>query len=120
MNTEISNSKFLSENVIIQKISERLKSKLDIYQIIVFGSYANQNKNNDSDIDLIVILNQQGLSKSYSERIKKRLSVTQLLTSFRKTIPLDVLVYSIDEWNLLLKQDSSFINEINKTGILIS
>jgi predicted nucleotidyltransferase len=120
MNTEISNSKFLSENIIIQKISERLKSNLDIYQIIVFGSYAIQNKNNDSDIDLIVILNQQGLSKSYSEKIKKRLSVTQLLTSFRKTFPLDVLVYSIDEWNLLLKQDSSFINEIKKTGILIS
>lgn len=120
MNTEISNSKFLSENIIIQKISDSLKSKLDIYQIIVFGSYANQNKNNDSDIDLIVILNQQGLSKSYSEKIKKRLSVTQLLTSFRKTIPLDVLVYSIEEWNLLLKQESSFINEINRTGILIS
>jgi len=120
MDTEISNSKFFGENVIIQEISDRLKSNLSIHKIILFGSFADSNQKQDSDIDLIVILNQTGLSKSYAEKIKRRLSVTQLLTSFRKTIPLDILVYSIDEWNLLLKQDSSFINEINKTGILIS
>lgn len=120
MNTEISNSKFLSENLIIQAISKRLKDNLSIYQIILFGSYASSKHKQDSDIDLIVILDQSGLSKSYAEKIKRRLSVTQLLTSFRKTIPLDVLVYSRDEWNLLLRQDSSFINEINQTGILIS
>ena len=124
MSTSTTNSNYLLENKIFQQISDRLKSKLNIYQIIVFGSYANRktdiDSDSDSDIDIIVILNQQGISKTYAEKIKNRSTVTKLLSSIRRTIPLDVLVYTKEEWNLLLKQDSSFINEIKNTGISIS
>lgn len=120
MSIETVNNDYLIENKIFQQISNRLKSNLNIYKIIVFGSYAHNTNTIDSDIDMIVILNQQGLSKSYAEKIKKRSSVTKLLSSIRRTVPLDVLVYTKDEWNLLLKQDSSFINEIKTAGITIS
>ena len=102
---------------IIKQIRDRLKHSLDIAQLILFGSCAVKGDVSDSDIDLVVVLNQKGLSKSYAEKIQKRSSVTKLLSDIRRRIPLDVLVYSKDEWELLSQQDTSFIREIKATGV---
>ncbi|MDR1149652.1 MAG: nucleotidyltransferase domain-containing protein [Spirochaetaceae bacterium] len=43
----------------------------DPYKIILFGSYANGNETENSDIDIMVILDNNNLSKTYEERQKK-------------------------------------------------
>jgi predicted nucleotidyltransferase len=43
----------------------------DPYQIILFGSYANGTTTEDSDIDLVVILDNNDVAKTYADRLKK-------------------------------------------------
>jgi predicted nucleotidyltransferase len=44
------------------------------YRIILFGSYARGNQNENSDIDIMVILDNNHVSKTYAERLNKRTS----------------------------------------------
>ena len=43
----------------------------DPYRIILFGSYAKGTATEDSDIDMVVILNNDNVAKTYEEKIKK-------------------------------------------------
>ena len=104
----------------IKEIAKRIKSNMDVKDIILFGSYAYGTPNENSDIDLIVVLNEKGISKTFSERIKRKTKVSQLISDIRRTVPIDLLVFTRDEWNYNLKQDGCFINEVNTKGVSIS
>lgn len=101
------------KNEIITKIRNNLKIK----DIILFGSYANNKATEESDIDLVVILDKKGFAKSYMERLKNRNKISMLLINIKKEIPIDILVYTIDEWQLLLESGSLFYQEINQRGV---
>jgi predicted nucleotidyltransferase len=55
----------ISDNIKIKPVLEDLKNKLkelfadDLVQIIIFGSYINGNYDNDSDLDVFVIINNE-------------------------------------------------------------
>ena len=104
----------------ISEIVKRIKSNLDVKDIILFGSHAYGNPNENSDVDLIVILNEKGISKSFNERIKRKIKVSKLISDIRRHVPVDLLVFTLDEWNYSVKQDGCFINEVNLKGMRIS
>ncbi|CAN2039513.1 Nucleotidyltransferase domain-containing protein [Candidatus Magnetomoraceae bacterium gMMP-15] len=87
------------------------------YKIIVFGSYAYGTPNDESDIDLLVVLNQKGMSSSYKMILQNKKKISKNLRGLRKKIPVDLLVYTKDEWKQLKKFESSFIETIEKTGV---
>ncbi len=76
----------------IDLITERIKENIKIDEIIIFGSYAYGEPNNESDIDLCVIIDDKD--------IKKR----QILRRIRKLIspimkyPIDILLFNKDEF----------------------
>ena len=86
------------------------------YKIILFGSYARGNPNENSDIDLMVILDNNHVSKTYEERLNNKVFIRNLLLEINRKIPLDVLVYSKEELNLMKKYGNYLIEEIEKTG----
>ncbi|MGR3180046.1 MAG: nucleotidyltransferase domain-containing protein [Candidatus Anammoxibacter sp.] len=59
------NSKYIPE--IINKLK-----KINPYKIILFGSYANRSVSEDSDIDLVVILDSPEIAKNYDEKMKNK------------------------------------------------
>jgi len=89
------------------------------YKIILFGSYANGNPCKNSDVDLMVILDNHHVSKTYEERLNKKVFVRNLLLEINRKIPLDVLVYSKEELNIVKKNGNFLIDEIEKTGKII-
>ena len=91
----------------------------DPYKIILFGSYAHGNPNRNSDIDLMIILDNNHVSKTYQERLNKKISIRNLVLEINRKIPLDILVYSKEEFNLMKKHGNYFIDEIEKTGKII-
>ncbi|HED08599.1 MAG TPA: nucleotidyltransferase domain-containing protein [Ignavibacteria bacterium] len=105
---------------ILSKIVERIKNKIDVKEIIVFGSYLKNTAEQDADIDIVVILNETGIANNYKEKFKRKRKVTLLLNDIRKNIPLDILVYSSEEWEKLQQINSSFIKEINMNGLRIA
>lgn len=104
--------------VILEKLILSLKSS-DPYKIILFGSYANGNPDENSDIDLMVILDNNHVSKTYEERLNKKLFIRSLVRKINRKIPLDILVYSKEELNLIKKHGNYFIDEIERTGRII-
>jgi len=91
----------------------------DPYKIILFGSYANGNPNENSDIDLLVILDNNHVSKTYEERLNKKISIKNSVIEINRKVPLDILVYSKEELNIIKKNGNYFIDEIEKTGKVI-
>lgn len=105
------------ENIpkILNQIIDRLTGNLDISKVIMFGSYAYGAPEDDSDIDLVVVSNKRGFCGTYKERAKQRLQVKEFLRDLN--IPVDLFVYTIDEWNKLLESKASFFKQINEHGI---
>jgi len=102
----------------IESVKEKI-SQLNPFKVMLFGSYANGIPCEDSDIDLIVILNNEDMPENFSKRMENHLKVRKHLWEINKEIAMDVLVYTKAEWNKLTETDNSFIREVMKTGKVI-
>ena len=102
----------------IDQLLEALK-QTDIYRVILFGSYANETANDNSDIDMVVILDNNDVAKTYEERLKKKLYINRLVRNINYKIALDILVYSKEEYKILKNYGNYFIDEIENTGKII-
>lgn len=100
-------------------ISQKLKEHLNLKEILLFGSWARNENKPDSDIDIVVILNEEGINLDYESIINKRIKIAKILSDIKSKVEIDNLVYTKDEWELLLKSDNGFINNIVKEGISI-
>jgi predicted nucleotidyltransferase len=105
-------------NTTLDNLVFSLKSS-NPYKIILFGSYASGNQNKNSDIDLMVVLDNNHVAKTYQERLDKRMYIKNLVLDINRKVPLDILVYSKQELNLIKKQGNQFIDEIEKTGKIL-
>jgi predicted nucleotidyltransferase len=105
---------------IIKEITSRIENSYKTKEILIFGSFARGDAKADSDIDLIVVLDESGISQNYSEKIERRLRISRLFRDIKKEFPMDILVYTADEWRMLQDEGNSFINEVMSTGLRIA
>jgi len=106
------------ENIYIQQIKDNI-SKLNPYLILLFGSYAYGHPHKDSDIDLLVVTNEDYIPENYDERINLQLTVSSQIFEIAKQVPIDLIVYTIPMYKKFLELNSSFANEITKNGIVL-
>jgi len=99
----------------INPLIEALKAS-DPYRIILFGSYANGTATEDSDIDVMVILDNDDVAKTYEERLRKRLSINKLVRNINYKVALDILVYSREEYRIVKDCGNYLIDEIERKG----
>ncbi|NOZ61956.1 MAG: nucleotidyltransferase domain-containing protein, partial [Calditrichaeota bacterium] len=102
----------------LQEILKRLKAIKPV-KIILFGSVAQKIESKDSDIDLLVVLDSDKIAQTYEEKLKNKMFVRKAIFDLSKKIPIDLIVYTKAEFEILAKTDSSFINEINNNGKII-
>lgn len=94
---------------IIKKITENSSAK----EIILFGSYAKGNATEESDIDLCVLLENGNYKKrDILKKIRKSLMVDY-------KYPLDLLLYTVDEFRERSELNITFENEIREKGIKV-
>jgi predicted nucleotidyltransferase len=91
----------------------------DPYRIILFGSYAKGTADENSDIDMVVILDNNDVAKTYKERLDKKLYINRLVRNINYKIALDILVYSKEEYKIVKNFGNYFIDEIENTGKII-
>lgn len=102
-------------NIYLQKIIEKLKS-LKPYKIILFGSFASGKQDEGSDLDIIVILDSDKIAKSFEDKLKNKIKVRRSIYELSKKIPIDLIVYTRAEYEILSQNKSSFIQEIENSG----
>ena len=103
-----------------QNIVSSIKSQFKVKSIILFGSHAWGNPTVDSDIDLLVVLDEKGFAKSYTERLKKKVAIARVLEGIDRQYGLDILVYTVNEWELLLREGSFFTKTIAVKGVALA
>jgi predicted nucleotidyltransferase len=89
---------------------------LNVYKIILFGSYARGTANEDSDIDLVVILDTDEFAKTVDERLDRKQPINKSIREIRKDFPMDIVVYSKAEYKYLKDRGDFFVREIEETG----
>jgi len=100
---------------LIDEMTERLK-ELKPLKVILFGSYARGNPTEDSDLDVVVVLDSEERSKTFDEFIERGNPVSLALREIHKKIAMDIIVYTLAEFEYLRKQKDFFIEEIVETG----
>jgi predicted nucleotidyltransferase len=100
---------------LVEEMTERLK-ELKPYKVILFGSYANGNPTEDSDLDVAVILDSDEIVKTFREDMDRWSPVAKAVREVHYKIAMDILVYSKAEINYLKEEGNSFIREIERTG----
>ncbi|MBN2881812.1 nucleotidyltransferase domain-containing protein [Candidatus Woesearchaeota archaeon] len=98
-----------------QKITDSLKT-LDPETIILFGSAAKNNTKEDSDFDILIVLNNDTIPDTYEDKLQLKLMVRDSLGQLSKQIPIDLIVYTKPEYFELQKLNNSFYREIKSTG----
>ena len=94
------------ESTKIIDIVNKIASGFDPDKIILFGSYAEGNPNENSDLDFILI-KETSLPKQ-----KRGLEVRKLF--YRVPIPMDFKIYTSKEFNDELESKFSFLNSALK------
>lgn len=93
--------------------------KLDIKKVILFGSFALGNQEPDSDIDLLVVTNDDFIPDSFEQKMKIKLKVSRELDKLRHQIPLDLIVQTKAMHKKFLLLNSMFKKEILSKGIVL-
>ena len=92
----------------INDIVSRIAVKFNPDKIILFGSYAAGNPNNDSDLDLLIIKDTDLPKYKRSFDIQKSL--------IGSLVPLDILVYTNKEFEQERKEKHSFLSSAIRTS----
>jgi len=86
----------------INEISIKIIENINPERIIIFGSYAKGNYHDDSDLDLIIV-KQSDLPKN-----KRGIEIRRLF--YGLLIPMDLKIYTPEEFENELKNKYSFLN----------
>jgi predicted nucleotidyltransferase len=94
------------DNTQIESISREIVRKINPEKVILFGSYACGNQTTDSDVDLIII------SNTNLPKHKRSIEIRRLF--YRKLIPMDIKVYTPEEFEKERLNKFSFLNTLLK------
>ncbi len=84
----------------------KLKKNLSVKEVYLYGSFAKDEIHEGSDIDMLII---GDFKERFFDRIGKILDLTDL--------PIEPLVYTVEEFEELKKSKNPFITEVLKTAI---
>jgi len=102
----------------IDQIIDKIKP-LNPYKIILFGSQAQDNQRADSDIDLLVITNDEFIPENFREKMEIHLKVANRLNEIRKKVAIDLMVYTRAMFDRFIELDSMFCREIMQKGVVL-
>ena len=104
-----------NNNKYIQEIVNKLRI-INPYLIILFGSYAYGTPNEDSDIDILVVTNDDFMPKTFGENLKYSISISNIIYEIEEQVPVDLLVYTKPMFKKFIELKSSFSKEILTNG----
>ncbi len=100
-----------------QEIQKSLRP-LNPVSVILFGSYATQTQNKESDLDLYIVTDDETVPKSYHEKRELHRKYAKALWNLKRLIAIDLIVHTKKMHQQFLELNSSFAKEI-QNGIKI-
>ena len=94
-----------------ERVIEMAKRKIEPDLMIVFGSVANGTANEDSDLDMVLV------KRSDENRLIR--SAKARLALEDSNIPIDIIVYTPEEFERDLSNEYSLVHEAVTTGRIV-
>jgi predicted nucleotidyltransferase len=94
----------------IRKFARQVAKQFRPYKIILFGSYAYGKPNEDSDVDILVVLSFKGRNPE---------KATEIWMATKPKFPIDIMVRKPTELEQRLKMGDLFFREITEKGIAL-
>lgn len=116
--TDKMENKIFNTDIFLNKIINNLQVVSPL-KIILIGSYAEECFNEESDIDLVVILNTETIPETYDKKLELKVKVRDSIYELSRQMPIDLIIYTNGEFNILKSLQTSFYNEIMNTGKVI-
>ena len=98
------------------QIMERLMERLKLFRVILFGSYAAGAPDTDSDVDLIVVTDDDFMPTTFEEDMRSYHEVSSALGDIKKKIPIDLIVHTRPMHEKFMQLGSMFSREVARTG----
>ena len=105
-------------NPYIPLILERLR-EINPAKVILFGSHAYGTASDTSDLDLLIVTNDEYLPQSHHEKEQVYLEVARLLRDIRSETAVDLIVHTRPMYDRFLKMNSLFAKEVQQNGVLL-
>lgn len=96
---------------IVNVIVERIITEFSPEMIILFGSVASHTATDDSDVDLLVVMDTE--EESFYRSVPIDIALRDIL------IDKDIIVVTLEEFEMKKDDEYSFVNEIVRTGRVI-
>ena len=100
---------------IIEELRTRL-SDLPINRIVLFGSSRDGFRRPEGDLDLAIVVDRPTSFTSYDERLDLKASIRARIRDINRNVPVDLLVYTVGEFNRLAAEDSFLSREVIAQG----
>lgn len=97
--------------LLLEKLVEAQPEK-----IILFGSYAYGQPSENSDIDILVVTDDETIPSSFTEKSKIYLRISMTISDIKKEFPVDLIVHTKAMYRRFLETDSLFAREIQTKG----
>lgn len=95
---------------IIKNIIENIKANYQPEMILIFGSYAKGTPSKESDIDILLV--KETDKHPIWRRVEAQLAI-------KAALPLDILVYTPQEFDRFIKDKNSFFYNIYTSGKIV-
>lgn len=99
----------------IPLLTEKIK-KHSPEKIILFGSYAHGIPTSDSDIDIMVVTNDDFIPSSFEEKSKIYLEIAHSINDIQKQFPVDLIVHTKAMHQKFVEMNGMFARELLSKG----
>ena len=101
------------------EILSTLTNSLKLYKVILFGSSATGKAKKDSDIDLIVVTDDDFMPRNYEENMKNYLKVSAVLRDIKVRLPIDLIVHTKPMHEKFIDLGSMFSKDVMRKGEIL-
>ena len=108
----------MSTEQIIKDLTDQLHQP-GIDRVILFGSQANGQAGEGSDIDLIVVTTDDEIPESFRKKMEIHHKVNSYIAAIRQKAPIDLIVYTKGMFSKMLKMNSLFADELIHNSIIL-
>ena len=102
----------------IPLLTEQIK-KHSPEKIILFGSYAHGVPTLDSDIDIMVVTNDDFIPSSFEEKSKIYLKIARSINDIQKQFPVDLIVHTKAMHQKFIELNGMFARELLTKGKIL-
>ncbi len=98
------------------EILGRLTAQIKLHRVILFGSYARGIPDVESDIDLLVVIDDDLMPANFEENMQNYHKVSAALRDIKRIIPMDLIVHTKPMHEKFLQLGSMFSKEVEEKG----